>query len=64
MAYRAEDIEKMLKFIACIIDVYGDEYWPIFDRLEVELEQIRSRETRLKSYLEPIERQVTDQTNY
>lgn len=52
MAYRAEDIEKMLKFIACIIDVYGDEYWPIFDRLEVELEQIRSRETRLKSYLE------------
>jgi len=44
-------LEDALKIAARVIDLYGDTYWPIFDRLEHELNLRRNRSARLNSYL-------------
>lgn len=44
-------LEDALKIAARVIDLYGDAYWPIFDRLEHELSLRRNRSARLNSYL-------------
>ena len=41
MAISDEDLEDLLTSMARIIDRYGDVYWPIFERLEGELQQRR-----------------------
>lgn len=46
------DIEDALDIAARVIDRFGYKYWPIFERLEQELEQRTSREIRLQSRLE------------
>lgn len=46
-----QEIEDGLDFVAGLIDRHGDAYWPIFDRLERELEQRRSRAARLQARL-------------
>lgn len=46
-----QDIEDGLDFIAGLIDRHGDAYWPIFERLERELEQRRSKAARLSARL-------------
>lgn len=46
-------LEDALKIAARVIDLYGDAYWPIFDRLEHELNLRRNRSARLNSYLAP-----------
>lgn len=46
-----EEIEDGLNVVARLIDRYGDVYWPVFERLERELEQRRSRSARVKSRL-------------
>ena len=51
-AYQA-DIEEGLRRLAKLIDAYGDAYWPLFDRLEFELERTCMRQTRLKAFLQP-----------
>ena len=43
--------EAALVTLARHIDSYGDKYWPIFERLEGELEDRKSREKRLRSRL-------------
>lgn len=55
-------LEDALKIAARVIDLYGDAYWPIFDRLEHELDLRRNRSARLNSYLEQrtTSRSVTD----
>ena len=45
------EIEEMLDYVALLIDWYGNAYWPLFDRLETELENRRSRERRLNARL-------------
>lgn len=45
-------LEDALKIAARVIDLYGDAYWPIFDRLEHELNLRRNRSARLNTYLE------------
>jgi len=42
-----EEIENGLCLIARLIDRYGDSYWPIFERLESELEQRQSKRQHL-----------------
>lgn len=42
-----QEIEDGLAMVACLIEWYGDVYWPIFDRLESELELRRLRKERL-----------------
>lgn len=48
--YTNEDIEKAMGFVAWIIDLYGDAYWPIFERLEEELQQRQFRSEKLRKY--------------
>lgn len=54
----ASDIEEALDIAARVIDKFGYKYWPIFERLEAELERRVSREKRLRSRLNKL--QVTD----
>ncbi|GJL91258.1 hypothetical protein [Hyphococcus sp.] len=51
MTVSEEDIEKGLRSAARIVDRYGEVYWPLFDRLERELENRRSRASRLRAHL-------------
>jgi len=44
-------IEEGLKILARLISAYGEVYWPLFERLEKELEYQNSRQNRLKRYL-------------
>jgi hypothetical protein len=46
-----EDIERAMGFVAWIIELYGDEYWPIFERLEDELRARKERQSKLQAYL-------------
>lgn len=43
-----KEIETALYSIALLVDQYGEKYWPIFARLEIELEKRRSKSKRLK----------------
>ena len=45
------DIEDALDIAARGIDKFGYRYWPIFERLEAELERRMEREDKLKSRL-------------
>ena len=46
-----QEIEDGLAMLACLIEWYGDVYWPIFDRLENELERRRLRSAQLRARL-------------
>jgi hypothetical protein len=46
-----QEIEDALDLVAELIDKYGDVYWPVFERLERELAERRSRRERLKARL-------------
>jgi len=49
-----QEIEAALHSVAQLVNAYGDKYWPIFERLEVELENRRSRSLRLAEALKEI----------
>jgi hypothetical protein len=49
--YSDEDIEDGLDMVAKIIQRYGNIYWPIFECLEYELQERRSRAARLSARL-------------
>lgn len=46
-----KDIEEGLSLLAWLIDRYGDAAWPLFERLEKELETRQKRKTRVRSRL-------------
>lgn len=46
------DIEEGLDIAARVIDKFGYKYWPIFERLEAELESRTDREERLRARLQ------------
>ena len=45
-----EEIEKCLSTVARLVESYGDDYWPTFERLEKELQSRKDRNERLKIY--------------
>lgn len=47
----AEDLEYGLGVLARIIDTQGDAVWPLFERLERELESLQSRRGRVERHL-------------
>ena len=47
-----DELVDALASLARIINRYGDVYWPLFERLERELEYKRSRKARLAAYSE------------
>lgn len=46
-----QDIQAALQSVAQLIDAYGEKYWPVFERLEGELAERRSRSQRLLKIL-------------
>jgi len=46
-----QELEQALATTARVIERYGDAYWPLFDRLERELEARRTRRARLRAQL-------------
>jgi len=49
--YTDEDIERAMATVARVIELYGEAYWPILDRLENELEIRRAKTARLSRHL-------------
>ena len=47
-----QDIEVALRSVAQLVNAYGDKYWPIFERLEDELDKRRSKSKRLSKVLQ------------
>ena len=47
-----KEIEAALHSVAQLVNVYGDKYWPIFERLEDELKNRHSKVRRLNKALE------------
>ena len=43
-----ERIRRSLAIAARIISVYGDDYLPVFERLELELEAAKNRNRRME----------------
>lgn len=50
-AYSDEEIENAMAIVARVIELYGDVYWPILERLERELGERRAKASRLSSHL-------------
>ncbi len=50
MDSRIDEIEKCLSTVARLVESYGDDYWPTFERLEKELQSRKDRLERLKAY--------------
>ena len=50
-AVTAEDLEYGLRILARIIDTQGEAVWPLFERLERELADVRSRRKRVERHL-------------
>jgi len=46
-----KEIEAALQSVAQLVNVYGDKYWPIFERLEMELDSRCTKSKRLKKVL-------------
>lgn len=51
MSYSDDDIERAMATVARVIELYGEAYWPILERLEAELEDRRARSARLNRHL-------------
>jgi len=47
---RIDEIEKGLSTVARLVESYGDDYWPTFERLEKELQSRKGKLERLKTY--------------
>jgi len=46
-----KEIEDGLNVVARLIERYGEVYWPVFEKLEHELQKKHSRAARLKRRL-------------
>lgn len=51
MAISDQELEEALGIAAKVINLYGYTYWPIFERLEAELEARQSRRVRILARL-------------
>lgn len=61
--YSDDDIERAMATVARVIELYGDAYWPILERLEAELEGRRTKAARLTRHLKRFrQRRRTDLT--
>ena len=49
--YSDEEIENAMATVARVIELHGDAYWPILERLERELTERRTKAARLNSHL-------------
>jgi len=49
---KTSDIQRGLRTLAHLIDAYGDEYWPLFERLESELVRHDRRRNKIAAILQ------------
>lgn len=49
--YSDDDIERAMATVASVIELYGDAYWQILERLESELDERREKSFRLHKHL-------------
>jgi hypothetical protein len=54
--WKAEEreLEFCLEVVACVIDHHGENYWPVYELFEEELEKLRSRREKLNKTLKNI----------
>lgn len=50
--------------VARVIELYGEAYWPILERLEAELEDRRARSARLNRHLKRFNNRKLLELNY
>ena len=50
MTDKAEDIQKGLAKLTWVIETHSEDAWPLFERLEKELFQLKSRQDQLEKY--------------
>lgn len=43
-------LENATRYAAKIVMNLGDEYWPLFERLERELKELKGRKARLQEF--------------
>jgi len=43
-------LEHATRYAARIVTDLGDEYWPLFERLERELKELKGRKKRLREF--------------
>lgn len=44
-------LARAIQAAACLVEICGEAYWPVFERLESELAARESRQARLRAYL-------------
>jgi len=47
MALSDRQLERALVVAARVVDLFGQQYWPVFERLESELEARQDRRSRI-----------------
>ena len=55
-----KELEKAVATAADVVRYHGDKYWPIFERVERELVERRSREDRLDQYKKSLRKREAD----
>ena len=53
-----KEIEAALHSVAQLVNVYGEKYWPIFERLEKELDKLRAKSMRLAQVLQEMDQDI------
>ena len=53
-----KEIEVALYSVAQLVSTYGDKYWPIFERLEKELDKLRAKSMRLAQVLQEMDQDI------
>ena len=51
MSVSVADLERGMTRVACLIQVYGEEYWVIVERQDQELEKRMSRREKIEHIL-------------
>ncbi len=65
MTVSDQDLKQAMTIAAKIINLYGDKYWPLFDRLESELEKRKNRKSKLRAALKSLQKEKQHgSTNY
>ncbi len=65
MTVSDQDLKQAMTIAAKIINLYGDKYWPLFDRLESELEKRKNRKSKLRAALKSLQKEKQhESTNY
>lgn len=49
-----ERLHRAAVIAAELVKRFGDDYWPVFERIDRELEQRQARKAKLSKFIEPL----------